>query len=39
LLTSATFVAKDLFDVRGYKTGAGNPDWERRTTSRPQPRR
>src|SRR6266705_4880793 len=28
-LAGTTFVAKDLFDVRGYRTGAGNPDWER----------
>ena len=24
-----TFAAKDLFDVAGYVTGSGNPDWER----------
>jgi amidase len=28
-LAGTTFVAKDLYDVRGYPTGAGNPDWER----------
>ena len=28
-LVGATFVAKDLYDIRGYATGAGNPDWER----------
>src|SRR5262245_9552928 len=28
-LAGTTFVAKDLYDVRGYRTGAGNPDWER----------
>jgi amidase len=28
-LAGTTFVAKDLDDVRGYPTGAGNPDWER----------
>src|SRR5262245_40397488 len=28
-LVGTTFVAKDLYDVRGYRTGAGNPDWER----------
>jgi amidase len=27
-LRGVTFAAKDLFDVRGYVTGAGNPDWE-----------
>jgi amidase len=26
-LSSLTFVAKDLFDVAGYPTGGGNPDW------------
>jgi amidase len=25
-----TFAAKDLFDVAGYPTGGGNPDWARR---------
>jgi amidase len=24
---NCTFVAKDLFDVEGFVTGAGNPDW------------
>ena len=28
-LTGLTFAAKDLFDVAGTPTGAGNPDWER----------
>lgn len=28
-LTDRTFVAKDLFDVAGYPTGGGNPDWAR----------
>jgi Asp-tRNA(Asn)/Glu-tRNA(Gln) amidotransferase A subunit family amidase len=28
-LVGTTFVAKDLYDVRGHPTGAGNPDWER----------
>ena len=28
-LTGLTFMAKDLFDVAGYPTGAGNPDWAR----------
>ena len=28
-LTGLTFAAKDLFDVAGYVTGAGNPDWAR----------
>ena len=28
-LTGRTFVAKDLFDVAGFATGAGNPDWLR----------
>ena len=28
-LAGTTFVAKDLYDVQGYPTGAGNPDWER----------
>lgn len=26
-LSGRTFVAKDLFDVAGWPTGAGNPDW------------
>jgi amidase len=26
-LKGRTFVAKDLFDVEGFVTGAGNPDW------------
>ena len=28
-LAGTTFVAKDLYDVRDYRTGAGSPDWER----------
>lgn len=28
-LSGKSFVAKDLFDVAGYVTGAGNPDWKR----------
>ena len=28
-LAGASFVVKDLYDVAGYPTGAGNPDWER----------
>ncbi len=28
-LTGLTFAAKDLFDVAGYPTGGGNPDWGR----------
>ena len=28
-LAGTSFVAKDLYDVAGYPTGAGNPDWER----------
>jgi amidase len=28
-LAGLTFAAKDLFDVRGTVTGAGNPDWAR----------
>jgi amidase len=28
-LTGVTFAAKDLFDVAGYPTGGGNPDWAR----------
>jgi amidase len=27
-LAGMTFAAKDLFDVRGFVTGSGNPDWE-----------
>lgn len=26
-LAGSTFVAKDTFDVAGYRTGNGNPDW------------
>ena len=29
ILAETNFVAKDLFDVAGYVTGAGNPDWKR----------
>jgi amidase len=29
-LVDLTFAAKDLFDVAGYPTGGGNPDWARR---------
>ena len=28
-LAGTSFVVKDLYDVAGYPTGAGNPDWER----------
>jgi amidase len=35
-LAGLTFAAKDLFDVAGYPTGAGNPDWAR---GRPIPSR
>lgn len=28
-LANLSFVAKDLYDVSGYTTGAGNPDWLR----------
>lgn len=35
-LSGLGFAAKDLFDVAGYPTGAGNPDWER---THPVPRR
>jgi amidase len=28
-LSGITFAAKDLFDVAGYPTGGGNPDWAR----------
>jgi amidase len=28
-LAGLTFAAKDLFDVAGYPTGGGNPDWVR----------
>ena len=36
-LHGLTFAAKDLFDVAGYATGSGNPDWER--THAPAPPR
>jgi amidase len=35
-LNGLTFAAKDLFDVAGYPTGGGNPDWPR---DRPVPTR
>jgi amidase len=35
-LAGLTFAAKDLFDVAGYPTGGGNPDWARQ---RPIPTR
>jgi amidase len=31
-LSGLTFAAKDLFDVAGYPTGGGNPDWARSNT-------
>jgi amidase len=31
-LAGLTFAAKDLFDIAGYVTGAGNPDWLRTHT-------
>jgi amidase len=27
-LSSLTFAAKDIFDIAGYVTGGGNPDWK-----------
>jgi amidase len=30
VLADLTFAAKDLFDLAGYPTGGGNPDWARR---------
>lgn len=30
-LAGLTFAAKDLFDVAGYPTGGGNPDWARQS--------
>ena len=27
-LAGVTFAAKDIFDVAGYVTGGGNPDWQ-----------
>ena len=27
-LSSLTFAAKDIFDIQGYITGGGNPDWK-----------
>jgi amidase len=35
-LSGLTFVVKDLFDIAGYPTGGGNPDWAR---SNPVPTR
>jgi amidase len=35
-LAGLTFAAKDLFDVAGFPTGGGNPDWP---TGRPVPTR
>ncbi|XP_061365456.1 outer envelope protein 64, mitochondrial [Gastrolobium bilobum] len=29
MLSSLTFAIKDIFDVKGYVTGFGNPDWKR----------
>ena len=26
-LSNMTFAAKDIFDIQGYVTGGGNPDW------------
>ena len=28
-LSGLTFAAKDVFDIKGFRTGAGNPDWLR----------
>ena len=28
-LSGLTFAAKDVFDIAGFRTGAGNPDWLR----------
>ena len=35
-LSGFTFAAKDIFDVAGYVTGGGNPDW--RATHEPAER-
>ncbi|MGH7246957.1 MAG: amidase family protein, partial [Pseudomonadota bacterium] len=35
-LAGLIFAAKDLFDIEGYVTGAGNPDWCK--THAPAPR-
>jgi amidase len=35
-LAGLTFAAKDIFDVAGYVTGGGNPDWK--ATHAPAPR-
>ena len=35
-LSGLTFAAKDIFDVAGYVTGGGNPDWK--ATHEPAPR-
>ncbi|KAK7328149.1 hypothetical protein VNO77_22245 [Canavalia gladiata] len=29
MLSALTFAVKDIFDVKGYVTGFGNPDWKR----------
>jgi len=29
-LSGLNFAAKDNFDIAGYRTGAGNPDWQRK---------
>jgi len=29
ILSGLTFAAKDVFDIKGFRTGAGNPDWLR----------
>ena len=35
-LAGLTFAAKDLFDIAGHVTGAGNPDWLRLHTPAPR---
>jgi amidase len=35
-LAGVTFAAKDIFDIAGYVTGGGNPDWK--ATHAPAPR-
>lgn len=37
-LRKLTFVAKDIFDVAGYVTGCGNPDWRQFTRQRHETR-
>ena len=27
-LSNMTFAAKDIFDIKGFVTGGGNPDWK-----------